>query len=323
MARKRLSSGSDSLELLLDTICNTFGGVLFLAMLVSLMLTQTRSRTDSQAGSGDPRPALTEAQLARLEAEVEQLTSDIDLLESQTAGMRPAQDSVGQPDIERLVLEMEAAERRQAELESRRAKVLRQLAVAQAASVRARAAKLEHEREAVAVEKVVEQARNRLSKAVAERNRLVASATELRLREIAHRTVRATGQSPRERETSKSEFGVLLRYGRAYLMKVRRGDDVVVNAEEFSVSEEGDTNRARARPQRGLDLTVSNQREEEIEQLLKSFPPAEWYPCFVVHPDSFDAFVVIKAEAVRLGYEYRVLPARGLVVDRGGKGVVQ
>jgi hypothetical protein len=40
MGRRR-SLGQDSLELLLDTICNTFGGVLFIAMMVVLLLQQT------------------------------------------------------------------------------------------------------------------------------------------------------------------------------------------------------------------------------------------------------------------------------------------
>ena len=37
MSRKS-SASSDSLDLLLDTICNTFGGVLFIAMLVIILL---------------------------------------------------------------------------------------------------------------------------------------------------------------------------------------------------------------------------------------------------------------------------------------------
>ena len=40
MSRRR-SRKQDSLELLLDTICNTFGGVLFIAILVVMLLQQT------------------------------------------------------------------------------------------------------------------------------------------------------------------------------------------------------------------------------------------------------------------------------------------
>ena len=33
--------------------------------------------------------------------------------------------------------------------------------------------------------------------------------------------------------------------------------------------------------------------------------------------------MLIKAEAVRMGYEYRVLPVEGTVVDQGGDAAVQ
>ena len=48
MSRRR-SSRQDSLELLLDTICNTFGGVLFIAILVVLLLQQTGGGPDIPA----------------------------------------------------------------------------------------------------------------------------------------------------------------------------------------------------------------------------------------------------------------------------------
>ena len=156
-----------------------------------------------------------------------------------------------------------------------------------------------------------------------QRRRLVVSATELRLRESAASTIRATGQAPRERETSKSEFGVLLRYGRVYLMKVQRGGSLVVNEKDFTVTEADGTNRARAKPNAGLDLSAAEGQAEAIEQFFGAFPANRWYPCFVVHADSFTEFMLIKAEAVRMGYEYRVLPVEGTVVDQGGDAAVQ
>lgn len=41
MRRRRRTTSADSLELLLDTICNTFGGVLFIAILVVILLRMT------------------------------------------------------------------------------------------------------------------------------------------------------------------------------------------------------------------------------------------------------------------------------------------
>ena len=61
---------SDSLELLLDTMCNSFGGVMFIAIalvVISALL------PDKASGEGRPEAAATRAELARLETETEAL----------------------------------------------------------------------------------------------------------------------------------------------------------------------------------------------------------------------------------------------------------
>ena len=45
MARKKSNVNAGSLDLLLDTICNTFGGILLIALLVVIMLTETSKST--------------------------------------------------------------------------------------------------------------------------------------------------------------------------------------------------------------------------------------------------------------------------------------
>lgn len=323
MARRRSGLNSSSLELLLDTICNTFGGVLFLAMLVSLMLTQTRARYDAELGDVPPTPALTPAQLARIEIEVEQLQAEVEQLAERADAAVEKLGPAVPADYKQQLVEMDSLEHKVTETESLRADLLADIAESQAAQARAQAALAESERAAESLEQGQAAARKRLADAMEQRRRLVASATELRLRESAASTIRATGQAPRERETSKSEFGVLLRYGRVYLMKVQRGSSLVVNEKDFTVTEADGTNRARAKPNAGLDLSAAEGQAEAIEQFFGAFPANRWYPCFVVHADSFTEFMLIKAEAVRMGYEYRVLPVEGTVVDQGGDAAVQ
>jgi hypothetical protein len=61
MTRRGSTPRAESLELLLDTICNTFGGIVFLAMLVCLLLTQTRRGAEAEATPAGPQAALTPA----------------------------------------------------------------------------------------------------------------------------------------------------------------------------------------------------------------------------------------------------------------------
>jgi hypothetical protein len=74
MQRHRRPQDS-SLELLLDTICNTFGGVLFLAMLTSLMLAQTQR--DGVAPPAQPGPAVSMAELLRLDTRAKSATFEL------------------------------------------------------------------------------------------------------------------------------------------------------------------------------------------------------------------------------------------------------
>ena len=52
MARRRSTIGDGSLDLLLDTICNTFGGIILIALMVVIMLTES-SKSSSQTPASD------------------------------------------------------------------------------------------------------------------------------------------------------------------------------------------------------------------------------------------------------------------------------
>ena len=72
MSRRR-ASRQDSLELLLDTICNTFGGVLFIAILVVLLLQQTGGSPDVPS-SVVASPVELQSLVIRMEAVAADLT---------------------------------------------------------------------------------------------------------------------------------------------------------------------------------------------------------------------------------------------------------
>jgi hypothetical protein len=99
----------------------------------------------------------------------------------------------------------------------------------------------------------------------------------------------------------------------------------VVNTEDFLVTVTGESpqtmrNVASAKPYAGVDLKVADGRDAKVERVLKDFPADQWYPCLVVHPDSFTEFLVLKTLLVQKGYEYRPLPTDSEVADRGGDG---
>jgi hypothetical protein len=68
--RRFRSKGNDSLDLLLDTICNAFGGIVLIAILITLLTRDTQDRMEEQASSADRE--LIERQIASLQSDVKE-----------------------------------------------------------------------------------------------------------------------------------------------------------------------------------------------------------------------------------------------------------
>lgn len=68
--RRFRATHSDSLDLLLDTICNAFGGIVLIAILVTLLTSDTKERLQEAATSADRE--LTERQIASLKSDIKE-----------------------------------------------------------------------------------------------------------------------------------------------------------------------------------------------------------------------------------------------------------
>jgi len=314
MPRKSGSSG-ESLELLLDTICNTFGGVLFLAMLVSLLLSQ-KQRTVEQSPA-DPRAAMSEADFVRLRTRADDASRAVESLTEQARSARRAALDLAVPDSEVLVAAMEAAETEVEQAAARRAQLLLEIAGEQAAAARASRAAVADDRERQELVAAAERTRKRLEMVLAERSELLESAVRIRDDLARRATVETTGKAPRMRKTDKVECGVLLRYGRLYRMKDLQGDGLTTNDRDFAVTPGLVANTARAKPHAGVDVGTIEGRESAFRRVLADFPSSRWYVCLVVYPDSFEEFLIVKNWLVEHGYEYRIMPTADSVVDQG------
>jgi hypothetical protein len=319
MARKSHLNDS-SLELLLDTICNTFGGVLFLAMLVSLLLTQTRKQSELEAKTADPVPAVSAAELVRLDVRADETERELAQLEAVVADVREIGGQMADPGYREKLDAMHTAVRKEADLAARRVRLLQDIADAQAATARAAGRSAATERERTEAQRKLDAAEERLDSATREREQLFQSALRLRDDTSKSATVSTTGRAPRERDTDKHEFGVMLKYGRMYLMHKYGSDDREVNTKDFVVTPGLLNNTAEPKPDAGLDLKGKSLSTAELQRYLTRHPARDWYPCLVVHPDSFEEFLTLKAVLVSLGYEYRLMPTNKGVLDGGGEG---
>jgi hypothetical protein len=112
----------------------------------------------------------------------------------------------------------------------------------------------------------------------------------------------------------------MLKYGRMYLMHKYGNGSREVNTQDFVVKGGLLSNTAEPKPAAGLNLKGRAIEPAELRRYLASHPSRDWYPCLVVHPDSFEEFLSLKAGLVALGYEYRLMPTNKGVFDGGGDG---
>lgn len=316
MGRRR-RNGDSSLELLLDTICNTFGGVLFLAILVSLLLKSVHDRPSASPASNEPpRPAVSKAQLIRTSTEARELRQRLSRLEDDLGTVRRFVQQFSTPGFAASLERLHAEQHRHDELEAKKVAALQAIAADQAARAQAAAAAIAAEKEGQRAVASADKEAVRLEQARRQAEELAESAIVLQEAIENQQVIESTGKAPRERATSKREFGLMLRYGRVYLMHLHSGGNRSVNTRDFVVEEGVVTNKAKARPGAGIDITAPD-AELRLQAVLARYSPSDWYPCLVVHPDSFDTFQILKAKLVARGYEYRVLVTDDSVNDRG------
>ncbi len=299
MGRRRAVK-QDSLELLLDTICNTFGGVLFIAIMVVMLLAQSGHGPEAVVPA--PSPEELEAQsreLAELSAEV--------LRKQEIQASQAALVKSLAPDAIRELIE-------------RRKMLLAELAQQKAAVDEQQA------KNAAVMANVV--------RAQAEIDKLLTDLKIAQQQESEARTLLASEQHARTKDArlpqqrqlgEKREILLVVRYGRLYLWHdydlrlLRRG----LNLRDFVViSDDGEQLTTRPKPTAGIVLDESPECRRAIDRLLGRFDPKQFYLAPIVRPDSYGVFRYLRDRAIALKFQYRLIPvdSEDSVVDRGGSG---
>lgn len=304
MSRRRRASRQDSLELLLDTICNTFGGVLFIAIMVVMLL--------QQAGQG-PATAAPQPSAEELEFDTQQLASlsaEVTRQQQIQASQATLVDSLV-PDTLRDLIE-------------RRKKLLAERAALQA---KVDAQQVANAALAASVARVTAEIERLKTDLVTARKHEAQAQAQLAAEQQAK--VKDVRLPKQHRADFKQEIGFVLRYGRLYLwheydQQQRR---IGLNLRDFVVvSDEGDHLVTRPKPTAGIPLEDTPACRAAIDKLLSTFHPQRHSVCVVARPDSYGHFEHLRNRVVALGYEYRLMPtdADSPVSDRGGSaGAVQ
>lgn len=299
--RRRKQLRSDSLELLLDTICNTFGGILFIAILVIIMLQMS---SNSQVHKTADAAEIVEFQ--KLTTLLSQQNQELNRLQETLQSQEHTIEMMAASEASNLLAERTRESHRRDELIRLRDRLEQELRLS-------RSNRTKVEIDLLDVQRSLEQAHADVG---ALKRKLEEEKSE-RMTEMKTSTLRPSG--------SKSEVAVVLQYDRFYVWHNydsygnRRGvntADFVILGENMLLIE------TTPNPVKGVAINESPESIKAIRHRLEGFRPAEKFLGVIVKPDSFDSFHVFRDTAIDLGFDYRLIPTESdsQIVDRGGTG---
>jgi hypothetical protein len=298
--RRPAENPADSLELLLDTICNTFGGVLFIALLVALL---------THVPAVDrPQPAeIDEAhRAAKLSEQIATLEEKLSDLRKHRAVRDTLSRALGTDQLQSL---LDSA----LEVESRVEIVSHEAVQVAAASADLLSRVVELEAEVASLEHDLQAARGDLL------------AVDAEWKAVKERVVSTLTMPVAGERTGMQELQFVLSGGRAYLWHEydSAGNRLGPNLRDFVVVNETDDQIfTKPHPLRGVVLDGSAECFAELQQLTAGFRPSNWYVACIVRPDTFQHAKVFRDFAVRSAFDYRLIPADEISThaDRGGQG---
>lgn len=275
-----------SFDLLLDTITNAFGGILFLAILVVVLLRTSGHRELEQKAAELDELVLqrTDRQFAELSARRVEMRRALQLQARIIDDFAPDETRVALGDLNR-------SREQCGDLAARRDILLKTVQDAQ--------------REMAGITNDLES----LDRDLEESNRRLAALRSSLEREIESRTT--TARLPRARRTFKTETVVIVRYGRLYVPYLTASDrfEGRLNGADVILVREGNSElHITPKPYAGVPLTDANTIRSALSRKLSAYDPKRFYLCVAIWDDSFAQFELLKETLLAMDYEYRLIP---------------
>jgi hypothetical protein len=307
--RRRVAQQSDSMEMLLDTMCNTFGGIILIALLIALLTNESRV-TESEARR------LTENS-AMLDRRIEQARRELEQARAMQAELDRRVTDPAQANLLQLIDQRERLRRVQSAMEEALKAGDQEL---RAGDASAQARMLEKFRQLEAETRQAEQEmldlRSRgenLQGQIAELRRGLQTESNRLAQVRARQTQRL--RLPREHDASgRAHFYAILRHGKLYPLYVFQNGEPVKNTQSLRWQPDGgDTLRIEPIPEAGIRPLAEL---AAVETFFRQLPSDRVYVVFEVYADSFAEFVAAKEAAIRHGLEYTWEPRKRDAVIR-------
>jgi hypothetical protein len=295
------------LGLMLDLICDTFGGVLFIAMLVIVM-----TNADAHQAALEPPSEEEQGLLTGSTEKMKANDARLDALRRALQRVQETEDRGGPQAIRDLADQVSQARLRWTNGTQEKNEALTDTGEIQG-EINEKAQELDERAKDLA----------RAQAALAEAERRLRDEQALRSR---------TARLPKIHVTDKLPAPFFLRGGRLVQIARRQRDGSLYNefADCVKITVDGVT-YVEPRPGRGFRVDSRGGADREIAARLSQFDPAQHYVHIFVWPDSYQEFLVLREVMVRMGFEYnlhleRSMDARIPVTEsdsRGSRSYVQ
>lgn len=300
--RKRKLRTDSSLDLFLDAICNAFGGIMFIAILVSILVSM-RSNEPQDASESS---SISEAEASRLQERLESLQLQVRTVAQSNSDREKLLLTEGDTEVEGLRAKHQALVER---LESLRNK--------QAANLNS----------ARVNDQSIREAQTELQELATElREARIAAAERSKDFEEALDETETMTQLPKVAETRKGNVMLAIRHGKLYLLTDETGKSSLgVNEDHFTAVGIPGLVRVTPKVDKGWPLGQPSGKAE-LDRLLRRYSTSSTFLSVAVWPDSFKEFGDFKEKLVEEGFEYDLLPLddeAAITVGRRSSATVQ
>jgi hypothetical protein len=280
--RRRKQPETSSLDLFLDTICNTFGGIVFLAILIAVLV-QMRSKAPTSQQS-DTVPVTAE-EYHQIAMQVEELSSERRRLAVAIAQLQLMQ---GNSDDAAVAEQRKILEAKRLELEAQLAKqtdvtesVAKQMQENQEIQEEIDAL----QQQLIESQAALEQEQSALDEALADNMEVL--------------------KLPKVQRSFKSNIIMILQYGRLYAIYEPRSKSTF--EKHVVATPVGMDLLVEPIRQAGWDLSDSLQRKDASDYLA-SHSVGSYFVSVAAFADSFADFAELKSLVLELGHDYQLQP---------------
>jgi len=267
---RKLSQG-DSLDLLLDTICNTFGGVLFLSLLVVILLNLSGDKLRTSVPSDAVTARISQAQLLW-----QQTNDELSSLRTAVARIEEIREELGgDREVQRQILRLKSLSHEHQRDTKQREDSLHDLT-----------------RTRRTVNELLSEAA-RLEESIRDSERELTVLQSQLKKEVLLRSQTAT--IPKERTTVKEEVPFLVSNGKlCACYDFHPNGTLTENRRETRVREVGGEKIIEPITVQGMLISNSTAELTALADKLKSIDRSKYFVTVVVWPDSFDKFGILR-----------------------------